>query len=202
MERQGYFLRRFSMGEHSGTHMVAPASYYPGGRTIDQYPAGELFRPAAVLDVRRRCAADPDYALTVEDLLAWESTNGAAPRDSVVLLCTGWSEHWSDPGSYLGLDHEGMMRFPGFGYDAATMLVNERGVAGLGTDTAGVEPGRDTTLAVSRLVLAQPRIVLENLANLEQLPSTGAVLVIGPLKLAGGSGSPASVIALVPEETQ
>ena len=29
--RDGYFLRRFSMGEHSGTHLSSPATFYPGG---------------------------------------------------------------------------------------------------------------------------------------------------------------------------
>jgi kynurenine formamidase len=47
-------------------------------------------------------------------------------------------------------------------------------------------------------MLDQPRIVLENLTKLELLPPTGTTLVIGLLRLAGGSGSPASVLALVP----
>jgi kynurenine formamidase len=51
---------------------------------------------------------------------------------------------------------------------------------------------------LNRLALEQPRIVLENLTNLDQLPPTGAVMVIGILRLKGGSGSPASVLALVP----
>ena len=33
--------------------------------------------------------------------------------------------------------------------------------------------------------------------NLDQLPPTGAVVIAAPLKIAGGSGSPLRVLALV-----
>ena len=196
--RDGYYLRRFSMGEHAGTHLTAPASFYSGGRTVDGYAAGELVKPAVVIDVRGQCRGNGDYALTVADLLAWESRYGDVPGGCVVLLLTGWAERWDDPARYLGLDEGGKLHFPGFGAEAAGLLVNGRGVAGLGTDTAGVEPGVDEGFAVSRLVLARPRIVLENLANLERLPATGAVVVVGVLGLSGGSGGPAGVTAFVP----
>ena len=39
---------------------------------------------------------------------------------------------------------------------------------------------------------------MTQLANLARLPPTGAVLVVAPLKLVGGTGSPARVLALVP----
>ena len=197
IQRNGYYLRRFSMSEHGGTHLVAPASFHPDGMTADKYPPEELVKPAVVIDVRGQCRANSDYALTPEDLTAWESRHCPVPADSVVLLFTGWSERWKNPGTYLGTDAYGGLHFPGFGPDAAALLLNERNIAGLGTDTAGVEPGIDHSFAVSRLVLAQPRIVLENLANLHQLPLTGAVLVIGLLRLEGGSGSPAAVTALL-----
>ena len=197
--RNGYYLRRFSMSEHAGTHLTAPASFYPGGRTVDEYPAEELVKPAVVIDVREQCRGYPDYALTVADLMAWESRHGIIPADSVALLLTGWSKFWDSPAAYLGLDEEGGLHFPGFGPEAAAHLVNERGTVGLGTDTAGVEPGVDDSFTVSRLVLARPRIVLENLDNLGRLPATGAILVLGLLRLSGGSGSPAAVTAFLPQ---
>jgi kynurenine formamidase len=36
------------------------------------------------------------------------------------------------------------------------------------------------------------------LANLARLPVTGALLIVAPLKLVGGTGSPSRVFALVP----
>jgi kynurenine formamidase len=38
---------------------------------------------------------------------------------------------------------------------------------------------------------------LENLKNLDKLPLTGAWVLALPMKLAGGSGAPARVVALV-----
>ena len=197
----GYFLRQFSMGEHSGTHLTAPASYFAGGRTVDLYTPGELVRPVVVLDVRDRCRTDPDYALPLNDVLAWEDIYGAIQPGDLVLLNTGWPERWHDAEAYLGRDSYGGLHFPGFGWDAASYLVNERDVGGLGTDTAGIEPGADNDLSVSKLILAEPRIALENLVNLERLPATGAVVVVGVLGLVGGSGSPAAVTAFIPPET-
>ena len=198
LSRNDYYLRRFSMSEHGGTHLTAPASYYPDGRTADRYTATELVKPAAVLDLRPQCQANPDYALTPADLLAWESRHGAVPPGAITLLLTGWSERWDHPAAYLGADANGNLHFPGFGLEAAELLLNQRAAAGLGTDTAGAEPGVDTGLTVSRLALSQPRIVLENLANLHRLPAKGAVLVIGLLRLSGGSGAPAAVTAFLP----
>ncbi len=200
--RDGYYLRRFSLSEHAGTHLTAPASFYPDGKTADEYRAKELVKPAVVIDARRQCQANPDYALTPDDVTAWESRHGPVPPDSIALLLTGWAEHWNNPTAYLGTDADGGLHFPGFGPDAAALLLNERGTAGLGTDTAGIEPGVDTSFAVSKLTLSQPRIVLENLTNLHQLPLTGAVLVIGLLRLEGSSGSPVAVTAFLPSENE
>ena len=200
--RDGYYLRRFSLSEHAGTHLTAPASFYPNGRTVDQYTPEELVKPAVVIDARQQCQATPDYALTPDDVAAWESRHGSIPADSIVLLLTGWAERWNNPATYLGADADGGLHFPGFGPDAAALLLNERKAAGLGTDTPGVEPGNDITFAVSKMVLSQPRIVLENLSNLHELPPTGSVLVIGLLRLEGGSGSPVAVTALVPRKNE
>ena len=80
----------------------------------------------------------------------------------------------------------------------AQFLLSQRQIAGVGIDTHGVDPGQDDTFAINRLVLSQPRIVLENLTNLDQLPPTGTTLVIGVLRLLSGSGSPVAITAFIP----
>jgi kynurenine formamidase len=115
-----------------------------------------------------------------------------------VLLRTGWQAKWTNPTDYLGGSQTDQLHFPGFGLDAAQLLLEGRAVAGLAADTAGLEPGTDTGFSVSRLALDNRLIVIENLTNLDQLPPTGALLVIGLLRLDGGSGGPVSVTALVP----
>ena len=78
-KKTSYFLRRVTLGEHSGTHLTAPASYYRDGRTVDQYAAGDLVCPAVVVDAREQCSRNPDYALSAGDVLAWEKLHGRTP---------------------------------------------------------------------------------------------------------------------------
>ena len=194
----GYFLRRFSMGEHSGTHLSAPSSFHRGAPGHQCFSPGDLVRPAIVIDITAQAETDRDYALTMNDVLDWESGHGPVPQGCVALLRTGWQARWNSPPDYLGGSGPDQLHFPGFGLDAVRLMIEGRNVAGLGTDTAGAEPGADTGLFVSRLALKKHRIVLENLTNLDLLPPTGVLLVIGLLRLEGGSGGPASVTALVP----
>ncbi len=198
LETDGYFLRRFSAGEHSGTHINAPAGFYPGGMGVDGYNAAALAAPAVVIDVREEAGANPDYLLTMTELLTWERQHQQVPAGSLVLLFTGWQEKWHSPQDFLGYDEQGALHFPGFGAPALGTLLTQRGAAGIGIDTHGVDGGQDARFTVNRRALEQPRIVLENLTNLDQLPPTGATLFIGRLRLPGGSGSPAMVTALIP----
>jgi kynurenine formamidase len=194
----GYFLRRFSMGEHSGTHLSAPSGFQQGAPGHEAFSPQDLVRPAVVIDIAIQAKADPDYALTMNDILDWESGHGPVPQGCLVLLRTGWQAKWGCQMDYLGGTNAAQLHFPGFGLDATQILLEGRKIAGLGADTAGAEPGADTDFSVSRYALENRLIVLENLTNLELLPLTGALLVVGLLRLDGGSGGPASVTALVP----
>ncbi|TFY85992.1 cyclase family protein [Pseudomonas kairouanensis] len=193
--KDGYFLRRFSMGEHSATHMNAPNSFYADGMGIDGYPPHDLVRPAVVIDVRAQCT--PDYAISVQDIQDWERQHGPIEPGCVVLMYTGWQHRWDDPAAFFGQDAQGS-HFPGIGEAAIEFLLSQRQVAGVGIDTHGVDPGQSSTFATNRAVLAGNGIVLECLNHLDQLPPKGATLVIGVLALEGGSGSPAAVMALIP----
>lgn len=197
-DAQGYFTRRFSMGEHSGTHINSPNSFHANGASIDQYSAESLVVEASVVDVAEQVRRNPDYAMTLDDLSRWEGEHVLMPTGSLVLLHTGWQAKWDDADEYLGSGPDGNLHFPGFGFDVVQFLLNDRNIGGFGIDTSGVEPGNDPSFTVNRLVLDQPRIVLENLCNLDRLPATGVTLVIGVLRLRGGTGSPASVLAFLP----
>ncbi len=197
IEKDGYYLRRFSLGEHSATHINAPKSFYHAGVGIDQYPAESLVVPAVVINIQEQVKLNPDYTLNVADILEWEEQHGEITSGSLVLLYTGWENKWCDRTAFMKPDSQGNMHFPGFGIDATEFLLNERRIAGVGIDTHGVDPGQDTTFTTNCLVLEKPLIVLENLTNLDQLPAKGVTLMIGVLRLRDGSGSPAGVMALI-----
>lgn len=198
LEYDGYRQSALTLAEHTGTHLGAPAHFLRGGRTVDQIRAEELFVPAAVITVAERAAADPDYGLSLADLEAWEGEHGRLEPGCFVLLHTGWACFWEDERRYRNQDSQGVMHFPGFGRAAAEFLIRERGAIGLGSDTLGVDRGCEPELPVSRLLAQADKLHLENLVNLERLPPRGTWLLIGALKIQGGTGSPARVLALVP----
>ena len=194
----GYFLRRLSIGEHSGTHISTPSAFFDQGTGPDSIPSEALVIPTVVIDVRHHTGEDPDYALSAYDLTEWERRHGKIPPGSIALLLTGWHRHWEDPERFINLGADGLMHTPGFSLEAVRFLLDERSAVGLGIDTHGVDAGTDTGLRASRAALGGNALVLECLNNLDQLPAAGATLVIGRLPLVGGSGSPACVLALVP----
>lgn len=194
----GFHVNRWILPEHLGTHLDAPRHCAAGGRTLERIELADLILPAIVVDVRAQAAADHDYALTVADLLAWEARNGEIPPRSAVLMWSGWDARAADPPRYRNCDDRGVLHFPGFHPEAACFLRDARDVRGLGVDTLSLDPGDSTTYAVHRAWLPHDRWGLENLCNLGALPPSGAVLIVGALKVLGGTGGPVRALALVP----
>jgi len=196
-----YYANAFCAPEHSGTHLDAPMHFADGHWTNAEIPVERLVGPAVVIDIAAKAATDTDYRLTREDVLAWEKAHGAIPDGAIILLRTGWSARWPDRKAYLGDDTPGdasHLHFPSYGADAATYLVGARHVRMLGVDTASVDHGPAQDFPVHRILGAANVMGLENLANLDRLPATGATIVALPMKIAKGSGAPTRVIAFVP----
>jgi kynurenine formamidase len=197
-DTDGYFINRIAIGEHSGTHWGTPNTFIEGARSADMIPASELVVPAVVIDIRDKAAADVDYRLTVDDVTAWEAEHGPIAPGSVVILFTGWEDKWTDPAAFINEDADGVLHWPGFSAEAAQFLVDERGAVGLGTDTHGADPGNDEEFGASFAMYDANGMILECLGGLDQMPATGATLVVGGLPIEGGSGSPARIFAFVP----
>jgi kynurenine formamidase len=183
--------------EHLGTQIDAPSHFSARGVALEALAAADLIVPAVVIDYRAASAANRDAILTAQDVRTWEAVHGQIPAGAVVLLHTGWASRIHDA-SYIGADSKGVKHFPGFGPDAARLLVAERNVWGLGVDTISFDPGIDGTYATHRVVLEAGKWALEALAHLERLPPTGAVLFIGAPKVRGATGGLTRVIGLLP----
>ena len=197
ISHDGFYNRLITLTEHTGTHFDAPCHMVEGAQSVDQVEPSRLVRPVAVIDVSEDMAGDPDSVLTLAQVQRFEEQHGRIPDGAAVFLRTGWEDLNTDAGRYANAP--GPLRFPGFGPDAARFLVEERGAVGLGIDTLGIDPGIDVDFVVHRQI-SHPRGVwhLEGLMNLAALPPLGAWVVVGVLPLAGGSGGPARVLALVP----
>ena len=193
----GFYNRRVSFMEHTGTHFDAPCHMVEGAAFLHEVDAGTLVRPLAMIDASGDIGTDADGVLSLARVRDFESAYGRIPDGAVVVLRTGWEAFNTDAARYAGVP--GPLRFPGFGVEAARFLVEERHVVGLGVDTLGIDPGVADDFPVHRLI-SHPRGVwhLEGLANLTAVPPLGAWLFVGVLSLVDGSGSPARVLALVP----
>lgn len=198
VEKDGFALLAVTMGEHSGTHWGAPSHFNADQKTADQLPPTSFVFPAAVIDIRAKVAENPDYALSLADVKEYEKANGRIPDHAMVIAFTGWDKRWSDPEAFFNEDKDKVMHYPGIGIDATEWLIENRALGGLGIDTHGVDPGADETYATNTALLRDDRIHLENLAGLEQMPAKGAWIVVGGVRNAKGSGSPATVFGFLP----
>jgi len=198
IETDGYHLQLLVTGEQAGTHWAAPAHFHADQAAADDLDPGDFFFPAAVLDVRAEAKEDADFTLGVPDITRWEAESGLIPPDSAVIMWTGFEDRWDDPQAYLNPDPAGGLHYPGFGARAARWLIEQRAVRALGIDTMGIDPGADTSFGANRLLLREHRMHLENLTGLGEMPPAGGWIIVGGMRIRGGSGSPATVFGLIP----
>jgi kynurenine formamidase len=186
------------VGEHVGTHFDAPVHWITGrdGEDVASVPAARLVGPAVVIDKSAEAAEDPDYLLTVDDVRAFEAERGVLPDGAWLLLRTGWDARAHDQAEFLNGG-----RTPGPDADCARFLAHERPIAGFGVETVGTDAGAahgfDPLFPVHHFLLGAGKYGITQLANLAELPPTGALIVVAPLKLVNGTGSPSRVLALV-----
>jgi kynurenine formamidase len=197
LKKDGYNLYRWSLIEHSGTHLDAPIHFSESGIAVEQIPADALVAPLAVINVADKAAKDPDYQLSRADLVAWERRHGRLPDNACVAMNSGWARHVSDKAKYVGKDAGGLMHFPGFSPDAAAWLLNERKAAGIAVDTLSLDHGASKDFKTHVLWLGAGRWGLENVANLGGVPAAGATLIVGLAKVKGATGGPTRLFALV-----
>jgi kynurenine formamidase len=191
------------IGEHVGTHFDAPIHWITGrnGEDVGSVPPERLVGPAAVIDKSAEAAADPDYLLTIADVEAWEAEHGMLPEGGWLLLRTGWDARAHDEAAFLNAAG-GQPHTPGPDAACARWLAEERPIVGFGVETVGTDAGAaagfDPPFPAHHFLLGAGKYGLTQLANLAQLPPTGALIAVAPLRLVGGTGSPTRVLALVP----
>jgi kynurenine formamidase len=186
------------LGEHVGSHFDAPIHWITGrdGEDVASVPPARLVGPAVVIDKSAEAAENPDYLLTVADVEAFEAEHGPLPDGGWVLLRTGWDARAHDQDEFLNGG-----RTPGPDAACAQLLAHERPIAGFGVETVGTDAGAahsfDPPFPVHNFLLGAGKYGITQLANLAELPPTGALIVVAPLKLANGTGSPRRILALV-----
>lgn len=197
-----WYWNNISVGEHCGTHFDAPIHWVSGkdlpNNAVDTIDPRNFIAPASVVDCSKECAVDPDFTLTIPFVETWERRNGRIAAGDWVLLRSDWSK--KPYAEYAGLRSDGA-HTPGPDAAVVKWLVEERDVHGFGTETIGTDHGQghhfNPPFPAHFYMHGKGRYGLQCLANLDQLPPKGAVIVSAPLKIKQGSGSPLRVLALV-----
>lgn len=194
-QNDGYYMNNISMSEHTGTHIGAPLHFYPFGSDVTQIPLQNLIMKALKINLTKHTSKNPDYLLTINDIIKWEEENTRITSQYLMLIETGWSQYWGKPKVYFGFKHE-EMHFPGISLDAIVFLAEQRKIKTIGIDSAGIDGGLSLDFIVNKYCSDNNIYHLENLTNLSQVKETGALIFIGALPIRGGSGSPCRILAL------
>lgn len=185
VENDGYSVTELSVATHVGTHIDAPSHLLADGSTIDQLPAEALIRPAVVASIEKPGAEEID----VSDLEASEAAS-ANPGDAL-LVRTGWGAKFGTP-EYK--EHPYLS-------EAAARWIVDRGFDLIGFDLITPEvPGHlrpaDFDFPVHKILLGEGVLIMEHLF-LEEVAGQRVELFVGALKVAGGDGAPARVLAVL-----
>jgi kynurenine formamidase len=197
-----WYWNDISTGEHTGTHFDAPVHWVTGrdGQDVSQVPLTRLIAPAAVLDFSAQAGADADFLLEVDHIKEWESQHGALPEGGWLLYRTGWDTRSHDQDTFLNANETGP-HTPGVSVECARWIAQQSPVIGFGVETVGTDAGAahsfDPPFPCHSSMLGADKYGLTQLQNLALLPPQGAMIIVSPLPITGGSGSPCRALALV-----
>jgi kynurenine formamidase len=185
----GYHVRGFVGCEHVSTHVDAVWHFNPDrpDLTIDRLPWEHLITPAAWVDVSD---VPPRTHITRERMQQALADASVTLRPGMTLLYyTGAARLWDDPIAYV-------TQYPGLDREASEWLLDQ-GIVNLCTDAASTDNPAD--LGYPNHCTHAERLVVhtELVANIERIPRhDGFWVAFFPLRLVGGTGSPARAIAL------
>lgn len=193
--QHGVYALKWELIEHIGTHIDAPSHFDPGQPNLEALSVRDFVVPIVVIDVREQARRDHDYALTPDDVLAWERRHGRLPENAAVFMRSGWDAFVSTPRQFLGTDSSGTLHFPGFAPETCEYLLQRRRVSGVGVDTISIDIGPDKKFTAHKALFAGGKWAIENIANLDRIPPAGATAIVGALPVVLASGSPIRLLA-------
>lgn len=177
-----------------GTQLDPPAHWHPCFPSIDELPPTLALRKLAVISIAEQVKADVNYQLAVSDVVAWERQHGRIPAGAVVMVCSDWHKRWPDARRFQPADG----KFPGVSLAALKFLHGERQILLHGHEP--LDTDSTPTLASEDWLMANGYMQAEGVANLDQVPETGALVAIGFPRLKGGTGGFASFTAICPPD--
>ncbi len=171
-----------------GTQLDPPAHWAPEYPAIDELPATYAIRPLVVISIIEQLKTNPNYALQVADIEAWEKQHGRIPEGSVVFVRSDWSKAWPDPKLAT------LKEFPGVELEALKFLHEQRHILFHGHEP--LDTDSTPNLEGEQWLMHNGYTQAEGVANLDKVPEVGALVIIGYPKFGGGLGGYARYIAV------
>ena len=194
-EKHGFEATEYKLTtDQLGTQLDPPAHWAPEYPGIHELPPTYAVRPLAVISIVEQLKTDPNYHLHVADIEAWEKQHGKIPEGSVVFVRSDWSKTWPDPALAK------LKQFPGVGLDALKFLHEQRKILFHGHEP--LDTDSTPTLEGEHWLMHNGYAQAEGVANLDEVPETGALVAIGYPKFAGGVGGYARYVAICPPDWQ
>jgi kynurenine formamidase len=189
--KDGFRTTFYEMVGQYGTHVDPPAHFADGGITMDKIPVTKMILRLVVLDDTRFLDKDPNHAFSVADLLAWEKAHGRVPKGAFAALRTDMYKDWDgNPERFKRSE------FPAWSPETIRFLIEKRGVTAIGHESMDT----DTTekMESETYILQHGHFQIEVMANLDQVPPRGALIVVTWPKVKDGLGFPARAFAILP----
>lgn len=191
IEKSGFRSTIYTMVGQYGTHVDPPAHFAKDGLTQDQIPVKEMILRLVVFDMTPKLKDDPNHAWSVEDIKEWEAAHGTVPAGSFAALRTDMYKDWDkDP------EHFKRYPYPAWSLEAIKFLFDQRRIGAIGHES--LDTDITETMDSEVWLLQQNHWQIEVMANLDQVPETGGLIVVTWPKVKNGLGFPARAFAILP----
>ena len=179
----GYNLELLFLSSHTGTHLDAPYHFTKKGAKIHQIPVTRLIGDALLIKIKKV----KDQTITKKDLLDFERKNGEIKNFSSIIFFTDWQKNLNKKFYFTNN--------PGLSKSATNYLVSKK-INLVGIDSPSIDLGTDKRFTVHKILAKNNILIVENLSNLEKIPTLEFDFIILPLKLKDATGSPVRAIAI------
>jgi kynurenine formamidase len=200
--KDGFTAQIFTHVGQWGTHVDPPAHFHQNLKTVDQIDPREFLLRLVVLDIHAQVASNADYVVTMADVKAWETKHGLVPKGAFIALRTDWSKRWPDADAFNNRDKDGVTHYPGWSMPVLKYLYEVRGAIASGHETSDTDPGIQAfkdDFSLESYILGLNHFQIEFMTNLDQVPESGALIMVSFPKPEKGYGFPARVVAIVPK---
>jgi D-apiose dehydrogenase len=179
----GWNATTITLYSHAGTHMDAPRHFLPAGASLDRQDLATCCGPARIVNV---APAQPRQLLTVQDV---GSCLGAVYPGDRLLFRTDWSKR-AGTSEYRD-------ELPRISIELARWLV-EREVALIGVEPPSIADVNNVAelTEVHQTLFRGGVVIVEGLANLDQITQPEVEFIALPLNIPGGDGCPVRAIAI------